>query len=188
MQTALQRVCPSLRSSWLVEMWGGLVSRDQVISYIDAMRSNPLITACRDGIFPAIVNEQNTFWNRAVTVPQYWRRFTERIAYGTWLQAINHCMQHHNGCISEWRIPISVFLSNHSRQLWVRSTVTPIPRPRYVGRNFVALWSKKFPKFFFLYVICKKADSSSKINLIQFFSAHKIENVAFISSVVLSYV
>jgi hypothetical protein len=35
------------------------------------MRNNPLITACRDGIFPAIVKEQNTLWNRAITVPQY---------------------------------------------------------------------------------------------------------------------
>jgi hypothetical protein len=63
-------------------MQGGLVSQDQVISYIDAMRSNPLITACRDGIFPAIIDENNTFWNMAIAVPQN-ERFTDRIAYST---------------------------------------------------------------------------------------------------------
>ena len=31
---ACPSVRPSLSSSWLVEMWGGLVSRDQVISYM----------------------------------------------------------------------------------------------------------------------------------------------------------
>jgi hypothetical protein len=69
------------------------------------MRSNLLITACRDGIFlfPAIENEQNTFWNMAITVPEYEGDLLKRLYTARdYKQSI---MQHYNSCFSEWRTP-----------------------------------------------------------------------------------
>jgi hypothetical protein len=98
--------------------------------------------------FPSDRKRAKHFLEYGYNSPTVWRRFTERIVYGTWLQAINHAtsQQLFFGMANSF----SVFLSNRSRQLWVRSTVTRIPRPRTVGIIFITLWRKKVPKIFSL--------------------------------------
>lgn len=63
-----------------MDMKGDLVSQHQAISYIDAMRSNTLITVCRDGILPAINGRTQHFLEYGRhSSPTAQRSVTERI-------------------------------------------------------------------------------------------------------------
>jgi hypothetical protein len=119
-------------STWLLGMWGGLVSQDQVISYTDAMRSNPLITACTHGIFPAITGEHNTFWNRAITVPQYEAELLKGLRTArdcTWSITTSTSQQLYSA------MPC-FFGSIHSRQPQLKVTKPRNQRPRVSRKTF----------------------------------------------------